>query len=98
MNELLKFLLQGPHPVIASRVKSVDELKRGLDQGYLLVRFTDSDGETELSLRVLPENVNSSSSDTIYIAGDLILDYTKVRCEIDLQLPAMDGVGTMHIA
>jgi len=52
MDELVQRLSKGSHPVLASRVKSAGELKQSIERGYVLIKFTDTQGGTELGLRL----------------------------------------------
>jgi hypothetical protein len=46
VDELVKRLSEGDHPVIASRAESVVELKESIERGYVLIKFTETRGGT----------------------------------------------------
>ena len=51
MDELVQRLSQGDHRVVASRVDgSAEELKASIDRGYVLIKFTETKGRTELGV------------------------------------------------
>ncbi len=48
MDELVQRLSEGEHPVIAGRAESAEVLKESIDRGYVLIKFTETRGESNL--------------------------------------------------
>lgn len=103
MDELVQRLSTGDHPVIASRAKSAQELKQSIDRGYVLIKFTDTRGGTELGVR-LDENLTDLSradfggaAGAAHLAGNLTLNYVKVRCVADIDLATLQGQGHLDV-
>lgn len=102
MDELVERLAQGDHPVIASRAKTATELKQSIDRGYVLVKFTDTRGGTELGIRLDPPPDLSqanfeAASGNVRLAGNLTLNYVRVRCVSDIDLATLQGTGHLEI-
>jgi len=79
------------------------ELKQAIDRGYVLVKFTDTRGGTELGVRLDNVLTNLSDADfgqstgTVHLAGNLTLNYVKVRCIADVDLATLQGKGHLEI-
>lgn len=103
MDELVQRLAEGDHPVITRRAESVEELKQSIDRGYVLVTFTDTRGGTELGVRIDDALTDLSGADyeqvagSVYLAGNLTLNYVKVRCVVDIDLATLRGKGHLEI-
>ncbi|MCA9937854.1 MAG: hypothetical protein KC418_04385 [Anaerolineales bacterium] len=102
MDELVEMLTTGTHPVIVSRVDgSVEKLQESISRGYVLVKFTDTRGGTELGVR-LDDATNLGAADfeqatgTVHLEGTLTLNYVKVRCIADIDLTTMEGSGHLQ--
>ena len=103
MDELVRRLSEGDHPVITRRADSVEELKQSIDRGYVLVTFTDTRGGTELGVRLDEALTDLGKADfekgtgTVHLVGALILNYVKVRCVADVDLATLEGKGHLEI-
>lgn len=103
MDELVQRLSAGDHPITTSRYKSSEELKQAIDRGYVLVKFTDTRGGTELGIRLDREATDLSRADfgqpagTVCLAGNLTLNYVKVRCVADVDLASHEGTGHLEV-
>ena len=103
MDELVQRLSEGDHPVIASRADSADELKKSIDRGYVLIKFTDTRGGTELGVRLDDAATDLATADfeqgtgTVHLAGNLTLNYVKVRCIADIDIASRQGKGHLEI-
>jgi hypothetical protein len=103
MDELVQRLSEGNHPVIVRRAESVNELKQSIDRGYVLVTFTDTRGRTELGVRLDETLTDLSGADfeqgsgVVHLAGNLVLNYVKVRCVADIDLATCQGKGHLEI-
>lgn len=104
MSDLVQRLSDGWHAVIVSvrPEPSVRALKACIDRGYVHVRFTHTQGGTELGLVIDPQQSDVSAADfdaetgRITVVGTLTLDYVKVRCTADIDLPALAGQGRLE--
>ena len=104
MNELVKFLCTGDHPVeVTSRGKTREGVKEAVELGQVLVMFTDTRGGTEIGipidrnrcdLRALEGNNGSAE---IKLVGDLTLDYVPVTCIARIDLTTMKGEGHLEL-
>ncbi len=103
MDELVQRLSEGDHPVVTQRYKSAEELKQAIDRGYVLVKFTDTRGGTELGVRLdnaltdLSQANWEQSTGSVHLAGNLTLNYVKVRCVADVDVAALEGKGHLEI-
>jgi len=103
MDQLVQRLSEGDHPVVARRAKSAAELKQSIERGYVLVTFTDTRGGTELGVRLDEALTDLSGADfddgtgSVHLAGNLILNYVKVRCVVDIDLAKLEGQGHLEI-
>lgn len=105
MNDLVRKLSQGDHPVEASvrPEKNLTAFKSALERGYIHIRFTGTKGETELGFKLDKDRSDLSGgnletqSGHIKICGDLTLDYERVRCVADIDLQTLEGQGHLEI-
>lgn len=103
MDELIRQLSTGKHPIAAERSKTVEELKEQVDRKYVLIKFTDTKGGTELgfaldeSLSQIDESVFEVGKGTVCLAGELELNYEKVRCVTYLNLETLKGEGYLEL-
>jgi len=101
---LVDRLCVGDHPLEVSQrpEPSAKALKEALDNGYLRVKFTDTQGGTELGFRVdkeasdLAEANFEEGTGHVRVIGGLSLDYTKVRCIANIDLKTLDGLGHLE--
>lgn len=104
MSELVAKLSAGTHPVVVSLrpTPSVQAFKECLDRGYVLVKFTETRGGTELGVRLDPAVTDLASADfsagrgLVRLAGDLTLDYVRVRCSAEIDLATLAGSGRLQ--
>jgi hypothetical protein len=105
MSELPHKLSKGDHRVIFRKIQEdgVQELKECIDRDYVHIKFTETQGGTELGFKLDPEHTDLEGADwekgegKIRLAGNLILDYVKVRCVADLDLATLEGKGHLDI-
>jgi hypothetical protein len=103
MDELVQRLSEGDHRLVASRYKTAEELKQALDRGYVLVKFTDTRGGTELGIRLDSTATDLRGADfgqslgVVHLVGHLTLNYVKVRCVADVDLAVLGGQGHLEI-
>ncbi|WP_416671512.1 MbtH domain protein [Egbenema bharatensis] len=104
MNELVQRLSQGNHPVEVSLrpKKTATALKERIDLGYIHIKFTNTQGGTELGVRLDPNACDWSQTDfdrpagTIHLVGHLTLNYVKVKCIADVDLQTLEGQGHLE--
>jgi len=92
MNELVQKLTQ-EQPIIASlRPEATPaQLKAAVDRGYVLIKFTETRGGTELGANY------EAGTGQIRLVGDLVLDYVPVRFHGHIDLATMAGTGRLEI-
>lgn len=96
MDKLVERLSKGEQPIIVSRALSAGELRRSIDRGYVLIKFTDTHGGTELGIRLDTAATDLSQADfqgtgIVHLVGNLALNYAKVRCIADFVQPLTDS-------
>lgn len=104
MDDLVNRLCQGEHKVEISRAKGdVSELKDMLERDFVLVKFTETKGGTELGFSLDRERSKwdasqlNNATGTITLVGELNLNYVDVRCSVDIELPSLKGNGKLEL-
>lgn len=104
MNDLVQRLSTGDHRVEVSirPERTLTALRQCLDRGYVHIRFTDTRGGTELGVPVDRERSMlvadfDSGKGQITIAGELTLDFVKVRCIAAVDLESFSGRGRLEV-
>lgn len=103
MSELVKHLSNGRHPIIAEQYKDVMDLKQSIDREFVLIKFTDTKGGTELGFKLdqtLSDTNNASFEDKsgkVHLVGELTLDYERVRFVADIDLSTLQGEGHLEV-
>jgi len=103
MNELVERLSTGRHPVATVRYKTPKELKECVDRKFVLVKFTGTNGGTELGYKLDTERSKTDGADfeagtgTVTLVGELSLNYENVRCVADIDLATLTGTGNLEI-
>ena len=103
MDELVQRLSEGDHPIVANRYKSAQELQQAIERGYVLLKFTDTRGGTELGVRLDSAATNLSGADfsqstgIVHLVGHLTLNYVPVRHVADVDLVTLNGMGHLEI-
>ena len=105
MNELVKKLTSGYHPVEASvrPERTPAGFKAAIDRQYVHVRFTDTRGGTELGFKIDQQLSDLSKADftnltgPVRVGGHLTLDYEPVRCIADIELSTLKGNGRLEL-
>ena len=101
---LVDRLSTGDHAVVVSLrpTSSAKAFKEAIDSGYVRIKFTETKGGTELGVRVNKDlcdfqNANfDQGTGRAKVAGDLTLDYTRVRCIADIDLQTLEGQGHLE--
>ena len=105
MSDLVRRLSEGLHPIEVTLrpERTVQALKECLDRGHVHIKFTGTRGGTELGVPIDPQRSDLSGADferqsgRLKVVGDLMLDYVKVRCVADVDLPALTGQGRLEV-
>ena len=93
LGQLVNKLLVGKHRIILARTKTLDDLVMAIKDNFVLLLFPDTNGGTELGVRLdrNESRVNEADLTTgtgvIYLVGQLTLDFQAVvlRAEIEVQ-------------
>jgi uncharacterized protein YbdZ (MbtH family) len=101
---LVERLSQGNHPLELSLrpEKTVKAFKESVDRGYVLLKFPNTRGATELGVKLDPERADLSQGDfenqdgSVHLEGSLTLDYVKLRCLADIDLKTLSGHGHLE--
>src|SRR4029079_8911625 len=104
VNELVQKLTQ-EQPVEASLrpEPTLEYFKAAVDRGYVHVKFINTRGGTELGVRIDPERSDLTGANwengtgEIKVAGELTLDYVRVRCYATIDLASLKGTGHLEI-
>jgi hypothetical protein len=103
MDSLVKHLASSKHRVTLERSRSAEDLRRALELGYLLVKFPETNGGTELGITLDPSRAMlehadfSTGSGTIHLVGTLVLNYHPVEMELDVDLATLEGHGCLNL-
>jgi len=102
-NSLVNCLCEGFHPVeVGMRTGTIKLFKEAIDRNYIHVKFTQTQGGTELGLRLKRDTSDLSGGDfengagIVHIEGSLTLDYVKVKCAADIDLSTLKGTGRLE--
>jgi hypothetical protein len=104
MNDLVEKLTNGFHPIAAERSSSALELKEQIEREFVLLKFTETKGGTELGSQLDMELTNTSGADfvnakgSVHLVGNLILDYVSVQLVADIDLATLKGTGQLVLA
>lgn len=101
---LVDRLSTGDHAIVVSLrpTSSAKAFKEAIDSGYVRIKFTETKGGTELGVRINKdlcdfEGANfDQGAGRAKVAGDLTLDYTRVRCIADIDLQTLEGQGHLE--
>lgn len=99
MNELVERLTNGLHPIVAERSASPRELREQIERGFVLLKFPNTRGGTELGSQLDMERTRLDGADfesgtgNVCLVGNLTLNYDKVQLVADIDLASMKGTG-----
>ncbi len=104
-DDLVARLAEGPQPVeLGLRPeKSIAALQGCLDRGFVHIVFPQTQGGTELGIKLDRDDSDLSQANfetqtgKIRLVGGLTLNYTKVRCIADVDLATFGGQGHLEI-
>jgi uncharacterized protein YbdZ (MbtH family) len=100
---LVERLCEGNHSVEVSLRpdKTVKLFKEAIDRDYVHVKFTETNGGTEIGFRLDRANSDFSKANfeagtgMAHVEGSLTLDYVKVKCVASIDLDTLSGVGRL---
>lgn len=105
MDDLTQRLTTDQPVIVGGANPSVEELRqRVFEMGYVLIKFTETRGGTELGVRLDTEATNTEKADfdhgtgIVHIEGTLTLNGDHVRCFADIDLTALKGTGRLALA
>jgi hypothetical protein len=79
------------------------EFKNRLDHGLVLIAFPETNGTTELGVRLDPDSVELQNADfvsgsgSVRLRGRLELDFVPIQCEVEVDLSTMTGLGCVAL-
>jgi hypothetical protein len=104
MNELTERLTVEQPIIMGGADPTVEELReRTGEMGYLLVKFTETRGGTELGFPLDRGATDLSGANfdegtgTVHVEGHLILNDDPVRCIADIDLVTLKGTGRLKV-
>lgn len=102
MNELTQRLTIDQPIVMGGADPTVEDLRNRVGQmGYLLVKFTETRGGTELGFPLDRDSSDLSAADfdqvtgSVHVEGSLTLNDDPVRCIADIDLATLKGTGRL---
>ena len=104
MNELTERLTVEQPIVMGGADPTIEELReRTGEMGYLLVKFTQTRGGTELGFSLdramtdLSKANFDESTGSVHVEGNLVLNDDPVRCIADIHLATLKGTGRLKL-
>jgi core binding factor beta subunit len=104
MNELTERLAAEQPIIMGGADPTVEELReRTGDMGYVLVKFTETRGGTELGFPLDRDATDISGANfdegtgNVHVEGHLILNDDPVRCIADINLATLKGMGRLKL-
>jgi uncharacterized protein YbdZ (MbtH family) len=103
-DDLVQRLAAGSHPIeVTLRPdRTAAALKECIERGYVHIKFTDTDGGTELGVRLDPAASDLAHADfaaprgSVRLVGSLTLNFEKVRCVAEVDLSSLNGQGRLE--
>ena len=100
---LVDKLCEGEYPVEVTLrpERTVKLFKEAIDQDYIHIKFTQTEGGTELGFRLNRDASDLSAADfengkgIAHVEGSLTLDYVPVKCVADIDLSTLEGKGNL---
>jgi uncharacterized protein YbdZ (MbtH family) len=91
VDDLVERLCTGLHPVRVER----ERLDEALEEGYIHVTFTGTRGGTELGVELDP-SATVKTAEGLKLAGELTLNFVKVRCSVEVDRATLVGEGRLE--
>jgi len=104
MDRLVKQLTTGKHNVILEpHAKTLEEIKKRISElKFVFIRFTETQGGTELGLKIDPNKNDISEEDfdlekgKICLVGSCELNYHQVLCHTEIDLKTRRGTAQLE--
>lgn len=96
MNDLVQRLSDGEHQAMVGGPKpSLEDFKISVeDMGYVLIKFVETQGGTDLGMWVDAKASRfNQSTGMAHVEGTLTLNYVNLRCIADINLATLRGTG-----
>jgi len=104
VNELTERLTVDQPVIMGGANPTAEELQNRVgEMGYVLVKFTETRGGTELGFPLDRSVTDLSGADfgngtgTVHVEGSLILNDDHVRCIADIDLATLKGTGRLAL-
>jgi hypothetical protein len=95
---LVERLSKEQHPVSLIRYKCTADIKEAIERGLVLVKFTDTQGGTEVGMKLNKGEKNiDMTGEKIELNGSLTLDYQPVTCSVNIDLVTLMGYGSLKL-
>lgn len=97
-SETVKYLTNGTHPISCKGIYQTQQnLNKALSEQHLHIVFTDTKGQTCLSLRLDQQPSLNGEKGCVEFLGTLMLDFVQLRCSGTICLESLEGVGKLEI-
>lgn len=96
MSPLVEKLSQGEHPVSLTRYQGIPGIREALERGFILVKFTGTQGGTEIGMSLEKNGEVDLASPRASLRGSLTLDYQPVKCTVHIDLGTLTGHGFLE--
>jgi hypothetical protein len=104
MNDLVKRLCKGKHPVKAGLLSdpTVEAFQKRIHDGYVHIEFTNTQGGTVLGMKLDQDASDLSEADfkeksgSVHLVGNFTLNYEKVCCTAKIDLGTLTGEGYLE--
>lgn len=99
MNNLVSFLISKQQPVkaVLKPDETLDEFVACMRRKFLNILFTDTNGDTEIGIRITEASVKAeeinSNVTSISLQGECGLNFEKIKVKISLSLTDFTGVA-----
>jgi hypothetical protein len=100
MNELTQRLTSSQPVIMGGSQPSAEELRKRVEEmKYILIKFTETRGGTELGFELDEEASDLSGANfeegtgAVHVEGTLILNDDSIRCIADLDVATLKGTG-----
>jgi hypothetical protein len=104
VNDLTQRLTVDQPVVMGGFEPTVEELRERVgEMGYVLIKFTETRGGTELGFPLDRDAADISAADfdnasgTVHVEGNLTLNDDPVRCIADIDLATLKGTGRLAL-
>jgi hypothetical protein len=95
VEDLVTRLCRGRHSVSVERYKNATAFREAIEKGFVLVRFTQTRGGTEVGFRIDREQsrTDPATSTATRLVGRFTLDGSRVECTVDIEGDQLEGMG-----